>query len=57
MRYAKSFLAAFVLALAAFASLPNEGGTAPSSIIVVDAEGNIEGVIIGVDAEGNIRVV
>lgn len=57
MRYAKSFLAAFVLALTAFAASPVQGGTADSAIIFIDAQGDIEGVLIGYDAQGNIVIV
>jgi hypothetical protein len=57
MRYTKSFLAAFVLALAAFASLPTGGGTASSSIIFVGAEGEIEAEGMLVDSEGRIVAV
>jgi hypothetical protein len=57
MHYAKSFLAAFVLAVAAFAASPAQGGTADSAIIFIDAQGDIEGVLIGFDAEGNIVLV
>jgi hypothetical protein len=57
MRYAKSFLAAFVLALAVFAGTPAPGGTNSSSIIFIGASGEIEAVGIVIDAQGNIVAV
>jgi hypothetical protein len=57
MRYAKSFLAAFVLALAVFAGTPVPGGTDSSSVIYIGAAGQIEQVDIYVDSQGNIVAV
>lgn len=42
MRFAKSFLAAFVVALFAFAATPVQVPADDSSIIWVDNDGNVE---------------
>ena len=53
MRYAKTFLATFALAFAAFAAVPAQGVAATdSSVIFIDENGSIDEVwIIVIDGE------
>jgi hypothetical protein len=55
MRYAKSFLVAF--AVAAGLALAPPATTADSSIVIIDAEGNVVAVGLVIDAEGNLVAI